>query len=75
MKTYTFFYRIDSAPGDILFKCRAERLRTALRLFWRESLKFACPVTALLPYYEVINDEGKISFRVLPLKYMNEEII
>lgn len=75
MRTYTFFYRVDSAPGDISFKCRAERLRTALRLFWRESLKFACPVAILLPRYEVINEEGKLSFRVLPFKYMNEEII
>ena len=75
MRTYTFFYHIDSSPGDIAFKCRAERLHTALRLFWRESMKFACPVTSLLPHYEVINDDGKPSFRVLPFKYMNKEII
>lgn len=72
MNKYTFFYRTDSAPGDLCATYRAKKLASALRIFWRDSLMFAAPVTALLPHYEVINSAGKLSWRVLPQKYLEE---
>lgn len=72
MNKYTFFYRSDSASGDLCATYRARKLASALRIFWRDSLKFAVPVTSLLPHYEVMNSEGKLSFRVLPEKYLEE---
>lgn len=74
MNKYTFFYHSDSVSGDLCATYRARKLASALRIFWRDSLKFACPVTTLLPYYEVLNSEGKLSFRVLPQKYLKELI-
>lgn len=72
MNRYTFFYHSDSAPGELCATYRARKLATALRVFWRDSLKFAAPVTSLLPHYEVVNSEGKVSFRVLPEKYLED---
>lgn len=74
MNKYTFFYRSDSAPGDLCATYRATRLSSALRTFWRDSLMFSAPVTSLLPSYEVLNADGKLSFRVLPKKYLEELI-
>lgn len=70
MNKYTFLYCSDSAYLCATY-C-ATRLSAALRSFWRDSLRFAAPVTALLPQYEVVNAEGKVSFRVLPEKYLKE---
>lgn len=72
MNKYTFFYRSDLASGDLCATYRALKLSSALRIFWRDSLKFSVPVTSLLPHYEVVNSEGRISFRVLPKKYLEE---
>ena len=74
MNKYTFFYRSDLASADLCATYRAKKLASALRIFWRDSLKFAAPVTSLLPYYEVINSDGKLSWRVLPEKYLEELI-
>lgn len=74
MNKYTFFYRSDAASGELCATYRARKLATALRVFWRESLKFSSPVTSLLPHYEVVNSEGKLSFRVLPEKYLEESV-
>ena len=70
MNKYTFFYRSDSVSGDLCATYCARKLSTAIRIFWRDSLMFATPVTTLLPHYEVLNSEGKLSFRVLPQKYL-----
>ena len=70
MNKYTFFYRSGSVSGDLCATCCARKLATAIRIFWRNSLKFSSPVTSLLPHYEVLNSEGKLSFRVLPEKYL-----
>ena len=72
MNKYTFFYRSDSVSGDLCATYRAVRLSSALRLFWRDSLKFSSPVTCLLPNYEVLNSDGKLSYRILPQKYLEE---
>ena len=72
MNKYTFFYRADSVSGDLCATYCATRLSSALRIFWRDSLKFSAPVSSLLPHYEVVNSEGKLSFRVLPEKYLEE---
>ncbi len=70
MNKYTFYYRSDSVSGELCATYRARKLASALRLFWRDSLNFSSPVTCLLPNYEVVNSEGKLSFRVLPFKYL-----
>lgn len=71
MNKYTFFYRTD-LDDYLSATCFATRLSSALRVFWRNSLKFGTPVSYLLPNYEVVNSEGKLSFRVLPEKYLEE---
>lgn len=72
MKTYTFNYRIGPDSSDISYTCCAERLSSALRLFgrWQETFKSG-PIMTLLPHYTVVNEDGKLSSRVLPSKYMN----
>lgn len=72
MNKYTFYYRSDSVSGDLCATYRARKLSSALRIFWRDSLKFSAPVTSLLPHYEVVNSLGKISCRVLSEKYLEE---
>ncbi len=72
MNKYTFYYRSDSVSGDLCATYYARKLTTALRIFWRDSLNFAAPVSFLLPHYEVMNCEGRVSFRVLPVKYLEK---
>lgn len=74
MNRYTFYYRTDMFAGDLCATYCAKRLSSALRIFWRDSLKFSSPVTSLLPHYDVLSSDGKLSFRVLPEKYLKEFI-
>lgn len=67
MNTYFFRYETTvSAIKELLsVKFEARNLSSALKLFWNESESYACPVKRLSTLYEVVNSEGKSSFRFL----------
>lgn len=75
MRTYTFFYILEEGLSPISYQCRAERLKSALKLFRTFDLQFVGSDAILLPNYEVVNDDGKRSSRLLPFKYMNEDFV
>lgn len=72
MNRYTFFYLSDYGPDEFRATYCSRKLSSALRFFWRDSLKFPAPVTSLLPHYEVVNSKGRLSLRFLPEKYLEE---
>lgn len=67
MNTYYFRYEtvLPTIEELVLFECRAKNLSFALRTFWLQSKDFLCPVKRLSTIYEIMNDKGKRSTRLL----------